>query len=78
MTQSWFFAAARRHRGSADVDGLDLGPLEEWVEVRDDEVEGFDVVRLEIGAVRFLTAVGEKSAVDLRVQRDHAVVEHLG
>ena len=67
-----------RHRRAADVDRVDLGSLEERVEVRDDEVERLDAVRLEIGAVRFLAAVGEQPAVDLRVQRLHPMVEHLG
>ena len=66
------------HRRAADVDGLDAGDSRERVEVRHHEVERLDAVLLEVGVVRLLAAVGEDAAVDVRVQRDHAVVEHLG
>ena len=36
------------------------------------------LVRLEVGEVRVLAPVGEQPAVDLRVQRLHPLVEHLG
>ena len=78
VTHSWFFAAARVIAGPPMSMVSMLGPLEERVEVRHDEVERLDAVRLEVGAVRLLAAVGEQAAVDLRVQRDHPVVEHLG
>ena len=67
-----------RHRRAADVDGLDVGRLAERVEVAHHHVERRDVVLLEVGEVRRLAAVGEDAAVHLRVQRDHAVVEHVG
>ena len=46
--------------------------------MRHDEVERRDAVRVHVGEVRLLAAVGEDPAVHLRVQRDHAVIEHLG
>jgi hypothetical protein len=67
-----------RHRGTADVDRLDVGRLEERVQVGHDHVEHVDAVRLHVGEVRLLAAVGEDPAVNLRVQRHDAVVEHLG
>ena len=67
-----------RHRRSADVDRLDLGLLEERIEVAHHHVERGDAVLLHVGEVRRLAPVGEDPAVHLRVQRDDTVVEHLG
>ena len=66
-----------RHGRATDVDRLDVGLVEERIQVRDNEIERLDRVRLEVGAVRGLPAVGEQPAVDLRVQRHHSVIEHL-
>ena len=63
------------HRGTADVDGLDVGALRERVEVRHDEVERLDAVGGHVVVVGRLRAVGEDAAVDLRVQRDDPMVE---
>jgi hypothetical protein len=65
------------HRGAADVDRLDVGLLEERVEVRDHEVEGRDAVRLEVGDLLRLPPVGEDAAVDARMERLHPSAEHL-
>ena len=78
VTHAWFFADGAHHRRAADVDRVDARPFEERIEVRDDEVEGLDPVALEVGEVGVLAAVGEEPAVDLRVQRLHPLVEHLG
>ena len=76
-----------KHRRAADVDHLDRlflthtlapGDLVEGVEVDDDEIERRDPVPLEVEPVRLLAAVGEDAAVDLRVEGDDPVVEHLG
>ena len=75
------------HRRTADVDVLDrvvqraAGPrdgLAERVQVDDDQVDGRDRVLLERRGVRRDVAAREDAAVDLRVQRLDAAVEHLG
>ena len=74
-------------RRPADVDHLDhvglggafaRGGLGEGIEVDDDEVEGLDPVRLEVGEVAGHVPAGQDAAVHRGVQRDHAVTEHLG
>ena len=76
-----------QHRRAADVDVLDrvfqraVGPrggLRERVEVDDQEVDRRDAVLLQRRHVRRQIAPREQAAVDARVQRLHAAVEHLG
>ena len=74
-TCAWFFADGAHHRRSADVDQLDRRIGRERVEVRHHEVERLDPVLVHVGLVLRVRRVGEQAAVDLRVQRDHAVVE---
>ncbi len=64
------------HGGTTDVDGFDVGGLRERIEVRHDEVEGFDPVRGEVLVVRRLGPVGKDAAVDLRVEGDDPVIEN--
>ena len=66
------------HGRSADVDGLDVRALEERVQVAHDELDGLDALGLEVGAVAVVPEIGEEAAVNARVQRLHAPVEHLG
>ena len=78
----------RAHHGRpADVDHLDdlvSGPggigsgLRERVQVDDHQVDGSDVVALQILDVLLVRSHGEDPGVDLRVQRLHATVEHFG
>ncbi len=65
------------HRRATDVDRLDVGSFEERIQVRDDQPDGRDVVALEVGHVVGVVEVGEQPAVDVRMQRDDAVPEHL-
>ena len=67
-----------RHRRTADVDGLDVGPLLERVKVRHDELEGQDAVEIEVATVALVAEIGEEATVDLRVQGLYAAIEHLG
>ncbi len=75
------------HRRAADVDlldgvgqrdvGLRHGGLER-VEVHHHQVDGLQLVLLEIRLVALVIAPSEQAAVDARVQRLHAAAEHLG
>ena len=58
----------------SSIDGIGR----ERVEVRHDEVERLDAVLGHVGPVLRVRRVGEQAAVDLRVQRDHPVVEDRG
>jgi hypothetical protein len=74
------------HGGAADVDLLDHvvadrtggDGLDERVQVHHDELERRDVELGELTLVILEAQVGEQAAVDLRVQRLHPAVEHLG
>ena len=66
------------HGGTTDVDELDRGVRGERVQVRHHEVDGVDAVRLEVGLVLGLGAVGQDAAVDLRVEGLDAPAQHLG
>ena len=66
------------HGRPADVDELDRRVRGEGIEVADDEVDGGDVVLVEAPQVLGFRRVGEDPAVEPRVQRLHATVEHLG
>ena len=78
---------AAEHGGAADVDVLD-GVVERDVGLRDGglervkvhhhEVNRRDAVLLHSGLVLSVAADVEQAAVDLRVQRLHAAIEHLG
>ena len=63
------------HRRAADVDQVDAGIGGERVEVDDHEVDRFDPVLGEIGAMRRIRRVGEDAAVHLRVKGHDAVTE---
>src|SRR5690606_19585395 len=74
------------HGWSADVDVLDAvvkrsalrQRLLERIEIDDQEVDGFDAMRLCRRDMLLVAAHGEQAAVDRRVQRLHAAIEHLG
>ena len=74
-TWAWFLAEARTIAGPpmsiSSIPGLDG----ERVEVDDDERDRLDPVGRHVGPVLGLGRVGEQPAVDLRVERDDAVVE---
>ena len=75
------------HRGAADVDLLDrfdlrhAGPrhrLLEGIEGDDDQIDRCDPVLAERGEMLGDITAGQDSAVDLRMERLDAPVEHLG
>ena len=81
------FGGGANHGGAADVDVLDQVAegnaglrrgLLEGVEVDDDHVYGLDVVSGDGGFVVGIAANVEQTAVDARMQRLHAAVEHFG
>ena len=47
----------------------------ERIEVRHHQVEEVDSVTLSLSHMRWVRLVGEQSTVDLRVQRDHPMIE---
>jgi hypothetical protein len=63
------------HRRAADVDQLDARAARERIQVHHHEVDRLDAVLGQVGDVLGLGRVGEQSAVHLRVQRHHAVIE---
>ena len=86
-TLPWFLAAARIIVGpptsicSIASSGSDAGPRHrrlERVEGDDDQVDRRDAVARQRLQVRGHVAAGQDAAVDLRVQRLHPAVEHLG
>ncbi len=66
------------HGGPAHVDQLDRGVGPERVEVHGHEVDRLDAEALEVGHVGRVVPVGQQPPVQLRVQGDHAVAQHLG
>jgi hypothetical protein len=54
------------------------GDLRERIEVDHDEVDRLDLVLRQVGEVARHVAPREDAAVHGRVQRDHAMAEHLG
>ena len=86
-TEAWFFAAGAHQRRAADVDLLDQvvegdvrtgGRRLERVEVGDDDLERCDPRVAQLRAVVVAAQVREQAAVDRRMERLHAAVEHLG
>ena len=78
VTHAWFFAAARVIAGPPMSIVSMSGRCSNGIEVRHDELERPDAVEVEVVAVALVAEIGEQPAVDLRVQRLHAAVEHLG
>ena len=82
-----FFRGGAHHRRAADVDvfnrvfegaaGFGDGGGE-GVEVYGDQIDVADAVFGHFGGVRFQIAPAEDAAVNFRVQRFHAAVEHFG
>ena len=87
VTAAWFFAAERSIDGppmsicsiaSSSVVPGRATVSRNGIEVHDHEVDRLDAVLAHRRHVRREVAAAEEAAVDLRVQRLHAAVEHLG
>jgi hypothetical protein len=65
------------HGWPADVDQLDRRVRREGIQVTDDEFEGDDVVLVQRRTMFGFVEIGQDRAVDPRVQRLHATVQHL-
>ncbi len=76
-----------QHGGAADVDVLDAlfeggavagNRVEEGIEIAGDEVDGANTVLLERFGVGGQVTPGQDAAMDGRVERLDAAIEHLG
>ena len=81
------FCRCADQRGSADVDifyrvrkpGVRCRhSFLEWIEIHDHHVDGLDIMLTHLALMILVCAPREDSAVNLRMQRLDATVEHLG
>src|SRR5580692_6748479 len=66
------------HRRPPDVDELDRWLRRKGIQVADHEVKRCDAVLAECDDVFWFVEIGEDAGVNVRMQRLHASVEHLG
>jgi hypothetical protein len=66
------------HGRSANVDEFNGGVHVKGVEITDDQVDGRDAVRLEVGEVARLAAIRQDAPVNLGVESLDTAVKHLG